>query len=232
MGRNKSKNLSIKCSQKLLGHAKHSATDVLKNSSRRFIQKTAEAIGDLIENKIADEITNSSEKPLENKLETNEGILSEKYISPELGEKVMIKKIINLLHYTTNQPSKFRTRNWVQINDKSKGRYDNNNVRFKASIIRSNLCDYSDSYILFKETITVPNTWAAGTAVNNKNKKYLAQLKNCASFTDCITEINNTQMDDAQKIDVIIPIYNLVEYGVLIRKHQEVYGNIIEMSQL
>ena len=70
----------------------------------------------------------------------------------------MIKKIINLLHYTANQPSKFRTRNWVQINDKSKGRYDNNNVRFKASIIRSNLCDYSDSYILFKETITVPNT--------------------------------------------------------------------------
>ena len=45
-----------------------------------------------------------------------------------------------------NQPSKFGTRNWVEINDESKGRYDNSNIRFKTSMIRSNLCDYSDSY--------------------------------------------------------------------------------------
>ena len=60
-------------------------------------------------------------------------------------------KIINLLDDTTNQRSKFRTRNWVEINDKSNGRYDKSNIGFKTYMIRSNLCDYSDAYILVKE---------------------------------------------------------------------------------
>ena len=55
------------------------------------------------------------------------------------------RKIINLLDNTANQPSKFRTRNWVEINNESKEKYDNSNIRFETSIIRSNLCDYSDS---------------------------------------------------------------------------------------
>ena len=54
-------------------------------------------------------------------------------------------KIINLLHDATNQPSKFRTRNWFEVNDESKGRYVNSSTRFKTSIIRSDLCDYSDA---------------------------------------------------------------------------------------
>ena len=56
------------------------------------------------------------------------------------------RKLINLLDDTTNQLSKFRTRNQVENND-SKGKYDNSNIRFKKSMIRSNLCDYSDTYI-------------------------------------------------------------------------------------
>ena len=72
----------------------------------------------------------------------------------------------------------------MEINDESKGRYDNGNTIFKTSITRSNLCDYSDAYILVKGAITVPNTGVAGVAVNN-NKK--AIFKNCAPFTDCIT---------------------------------------------
>ena len=79
--------------------------------------------------------------------------------------------IINLFNDTTNQPSKFRNLDWVEINDESKGRYDNSNIRFKTSMIRSNVCDYSDAYMLLKGTITVPNTTAAGAAVNNTNKK-------------------------------------------------------------
>ena len=55
------------------------------------------------------------------------------------------QKIINLLDNTANQPSKFRTRNWAEINNESKEKYDNSNIRFETSIIRSNLCDYSDS---------------------------------------------------------------------------------------
>ena len=56
------------------------------------------------------------------------------------------QKILNLLDDTTNQSSKFRTRNWVEINYESKGRYDNSNIRFKTFMIRSSLCDYGDSY--------------------------------------------------------------------------------------
>ena len=121
------------------------------------------------------------------------------------------QKIINLLDDTTNQPSKFRTRNWVEINGESKGTYDNSNIRFKTSMISSSLCDYIGAYILVKGTITVPNTAAADAAVNNTNEEII--FKNCAPFTDCITEINTTQVDDAQKIDVVMPMYNLLEYS-------------------
>ena len=99
----------------------------------------------------------------------------------------------------------------VEINDESKGRYDNSNIRFKTSMIRSSFCDYSDAYILVKGTITVRNTAAEGAAINNTNKKVI--FKNCAPFTDCITEINNTQVDDDQKIEIVIPMYNLIEYS-------------------
>ena len=61
---------------------------------------------------------------------------------------------------------------------------------FKTSVIRSNLCDYNDAYILVKITITVPDTVALGAAVNNTNEKVI--FKNCSPFTNCITEINNT----------------------------------------
>ena len=121
------------------------------------------------------------------------------------------QKIINLLDDTMNQPSKLRTTNWVEINDESKGKYDNSNIRFKTSMISSNLCDYSDPYILVKGTITVPNMAAAGAAVNNTNKQLL--FKRCAPFTDCITKVKNTQVDDAQKIDIVMSMYNLIEYS-------------------
>ena len=71
------------------------------------------------------------------------------------------RKIINILDDTANQLSKFRTRNWVEINDESKWKYDNNSIiRFKTSIIRSHLWNYGDAYILVRGTITVPNTAA------------------------------------------------------------------------
>ena len=79
------------------------------------------------------------------------------------------------------------------------------------SMLRSNLCDYSDAYILVKRTMKIPNTAAAGAAVNDSNKK--VTFKNFALFTDCITEISNTQVDDAQKIDIVMPMYSLIEYS-------------------
>ena len=64
-------------------------------------------------------------------------------------------------------------------------------------MLRSNLCDYNDAYILVKGTMTVPNTAAADAAVNETNKKVI--FKNFVPFTDCITEINNTQVHDPKK---------------------------------
>ena len=64
-------------------------------------------------------------------------------------------KIANLLESTSDNPSKFRTRNCVEINDESRGNYANSDLRFKTTMLRSNLCDYADSYILVKGTITI-----------------------------------------------------------------------------
>ena len=75
----------------------------------------------------------------------------------------------------------------------------------------SSLFDCSDPYILFKGTITVQDTSAQDANANNTNKKVI--FKNCAPFTDCISEINNTQVDNANDIDVVMSMYNLIEYS-------------------
>ena len=123
------------------------------------------------------------------------------------------QKIANLVDDNTlNQPFKFRTRNWIEINDESRGVYNvNSQIKFKTTMLKSSLCDYSDAYILVKGIITVNNTAAQGAAANNTNKKVI--FKNCAPFTNCISEINNTQIDNAKNIDIVMPMYNLIEYS-------------------
>ena len=122
------------------------------------------------------------------------------------------QKIVNLLNDESNKPSKFKTRNWVEINDEARGTYSpNKQIKFKTSMLRSSLCDYSDAYILVKGNITVNNTAADGAAANNTNKKVI--FKNCAPFTNWISKINNTQIDNAEYIDIVIPMYNLIEYS-------------------
>ena len=75
------------------------------------------------------------------------------------------QKIANLLDSASNKPSKFRTRNWVEINDDIRGAYSpNKQIRFKTAMLRSSLCDYSDAYILDKGNITINNTAVAATA--------------------------------------------------------------------
>ena len=122
------------------------------------------------------------------------------------------QKIANLLDSASNKPSKFRTRNWVEINDDIRGAYSpNKQIRFKTAMLRSSLCDYSDAYILVKGNIAVNNTAADGAAANNTNKKVI--FKNCAPFTKCIGKISNTQVDDAEYIDTVMLMYNLIEYS-------------------
>ena len=126
------------------------------------------------------------------------------------------QKIANLLDDASNKTSKFKIKNWVEINDEindeSRGTYDvGSQIKFKTTILKSSLCDYSDAYIHVKGTITVNNTAAANADANNTNKKVI--FKNCNPFTKCISEVNNTSVDDTKDIDIVMPMYNLIEYS-------------------
>ena len=86
------------------------------------------------------------------------------------------QKTVNLLDSgaalnASNQPAKFRTKNWVEINDESRGTYSvNRQINYKTSRVRSSLCDDSDAYIIVKRNMPVNNTAAAGAGANNTNK--------------------------------------------------------------
>ena len=106
-----------------------------------------------------------------------------------------------MIDNASNQSSKCRTKNWVEINDESRRTYSvNSQIKFKSSMLKSSLCDYSDAYILVKGTITVNNTAAADADLKITNKKVI--FKNRAPFANCISEINNTQVDNAKDIDI------------------------------
>ena len=122
------------------------------------------------------------------------------------------QKTANLLDNTSNQPSKFRTKNWVEINDESRGTYSvNRQINFKTSMLRSSLFDYRNAYKLVKGNISFNNTGSGDVDANNTNKQVI--LKNFAPFTDCISKINITQVDNAKDIDIVMPMHNLIEYS-------------------
>ena len=123
------------------------------------------------------------------------------------------QRIANLLKGASNQPSKFRTRNWVEINDESKGTYASNDIKFKTTILRSNLCDYVNAYILVKGTITITGAGDndAAKRLDERNKGVI--FKNCAPLTKCISRINNTDIDNAEDINIVMPMYNLIEHS-------------------
>ena len=121
------------------------------------------------------------------------------------------QKIINLLRNTPNPPTKRRTKNWVEINNDARGMYNTNSqTRFTTSILKSRLCDYCDAFILIKGTIIITKT---GTAAAPKNRDKKVMFKNFTSFPDSISEINNTEINHAKVIDVVMPTYNLIEYS-------------------
>ena len=97
----------------------------------------------------------------------------------------------------SNQPSKFRTRNWFQINDDSRGTYTSKSVRFKTTMLRSNLFDYADSHILVKGLITITGVGDNVAARQADERDKGVAFKNCAPFTKCVNRINNTDIDTA-----------------------------------
>ena len=123
------------------------------------------------------------------------------------------QKIASLLDSASNQPSKFRTRNWVEINDESRGTYTSNDIKFKTTMLRSNLCDYADAYILVKGTIRITGAGDDAAARQADERDKGAIFKNCAPLTKCTSRINNKDIDNAQDIDVVMLMYNLIEYN-------------------
>ena len=115
------------------------------------------------------------------------------------------QKVANLLDKGPNQPSKFKKINWVKINDESRGTYTSNDIKFKTASLRSNLCDYADTYI------TGAGDDGAGRRADERDKG--VTFKNCVPFTKCISRIKNTDIDIAQDIDIVMPMYNLIGYS-------------------
>ena len=124
------------------------------------------------------------------------------------------QKIANLIDDTSNQPSKFRTKNWVEINDESRGTYNvNSQIKFKTTMLKSILCDYTDAYILVKGTITITGAGADAAAGQADERDKGVAFKNCAPFTNCVSEINNIQVANAKDIDIVMSMHNLIEYS-------------------
>ena len=114
------------------------------------------------------------------------------------------QKIVNLLNSSDNENSKFATKIWYIIDSESKGNYlPDIETKFLTNSLETNLCDYSDAYILVTGNINI-------TGGDNNTK---VAFKNCAPFKDCRTEINDTFVDYADFINITMPMYNLIEYS-------------------
>ena len=112
------------------------------------------------------------------------------------------------LNNSNNESSKFATRKWCIINDQNNGQYGRGNendstIKFETKVIKPNLCDYSDAYILVTGDMKVADV-AANTNV---------AFKNCAPFTRCVTHINDEHVETAENLNIIMPMYNLIEYS-------------------
>ena len=124
------------------------------------------------------------------------------------------QKIANLIDDASSEPSKLRTKNWIEINDETGGTYKvNSQIKFKTTMLKSSLCDYSDAYTLVKRKITITRAGDDASARQADERDKGVALKNCAPFTICISEINDTKIDNAKYIDIVMPMYNLIEYN-------------------
>ena len=104
---------------------------------------------------------------------------------------------------------RFITKKWVEVHDQSGETYNTNKqIRFKTSMLRSDLCDYSDAYTVVKGIITVS---AEEKDRDEKNRQ--VNLKNNAPLISCISKINGTLIENAEHLDIVMPMYNLLEYS-------------------
>ena len=119
------------------------------------------------------------------------------------------QKIINLLDITSDDKDlpRYVTKKWIEVYDQSEKNYNpNKEIRIKTLMLRSDLCDFSDAYIVVKGVITV-------TSPNNAKRNKSVTFKNNAPFINCITKINGIKIDNVEDLEVVMPMYNLLEYS-------------------
>ena len=122
------------------------------------------------------------------------------------------QKIINLLDKIHTDSKHFATKKWYIINDENNTNYGVNKdtgannpdtIKYDTRVLKPNLCDYAEAYILIDGTIRA--------AAANANTRFA--LKNCAPFIQCNLEINDEHIDTAENLDIVMPMYNLTEYS-------------------
>ena len=121
------------------------------------------------------------------------------------------QKITNLLGNIPDKVRRFGIKKWMEVHDQSdtaENRYKpSNQIRFKTSVLRSDLCDYNDAYIVVKGDITVE-----GANIRDKKNRPLA-FKNNTPFISCISKINGVLIENAEDLDIVMPMFNLLEYN-------------------
>ena len=129
------------------------------------------------------------------------------------------QKITNLLGIKPDDVPRFITKKWIEVHDQSGNAEDrykpSKQIRFKTSMLRSDLCDFSDAYIVVKGDITLTKT--NGRGIIDIRNRFLA-FKSNAPFIKCVSKINNVLIDSAEDLDIITPMYNLFEYSENYRK--------------
>ena len=143
------------------------------------------------------------------------------------------QKIVNFLDTTSDDKDLpgFITKKWIEVYDQSEGNYNvNKGIRIKTSMLRSNLCDFNDAYIVVNGNITATkkrftaddieapdNTPAKVAATNTANNNVFGEkkmvFKNNASFINSVSKINCVKIDNAEDLDVLMLMYNLLEYS-------------------
>ena len=125
---------------------------------------------------------------------------------------MLYQKIINSLNKSDNNSRHFATKKWYIINNENNTNYGVNKntgadnpdtIKYDTRVLKPNLCDYAEAYILVDGAIR-------GTGGNNNTR---LALTNCAPFTKCNLEINDEHVDTAKNLDIIMPMYNLIEYS-------------------
>ena len=162
------------------------------------------------------------------------------------------QKIVNFLDTTSDDKDlpRFVTKKWIEVYDQSEKNYSpNKEIRIKTSMLRSDLCDFSDAYIVVKGNIIVDkktfiandfnvpnNTAAKATVTSTANDNAFGQkkliFKNNAPIINCISKVNGVQTDDAEDLDVLMPMYNCLNTVKITEKQQVVCGIITATNQI